>query len=248
MRNIFLLCLFLFGSILVSCKKDKDDPKPTTGSIRATAIPAGAATNMRLTRDNTTIEIAPNSSGIFQADNLQAGNYSVTFTPAVGFQGPQASNVSVTAGSTNDLGTVAFVQPGSPFIGTMSATVNGNTWNSALHGGTVDGSGMGLTISGAAVSLTGTSETIMLNLPNITGLGTYSAPFDASAVYMVASITGTPQTWVSGSNCTITITNIDQVEQKISGTFSFTASPAPGSSASGNKTVTNGTFTNLVIQ
>jgi len=244
--------LLLFSALLFSgCHKDDDeDTAPKTGSIKAMVAPAGSATFMRVTQGNTTLEIAPNN-GFFQTDdNLQAGDYSVTFTPATGFQAPAARNATVTGGNTTDLGTVTLMQPGALLLGTMSATVNGNPWNSTVHAATTDTTS--ITITGTSINPSGSAEAIALSLPNVTGPGTFTGPFHAIAVYTVASLMGgTQNMWVSvgpGTSCTVNITNLDMAAKKISGTYSFTAAPAPNSTATGTKTITNGRFTNLNIQ
>src|SRR5688572_8173889 len=252
MKKLLYLFTFLIFSSLVftSCGNDDDEVvTPQTGSIKAAVTPAGSATNMRITQGSTTLEIAPNSSGIFQADNLQAGEYSVTFTPAMGFQAPAARNAIVTGGNTTDLGTVTLTQPGNQFLGSMSAKVNGVSWNSIIHGATMD---MGdLTITGTVPNLTGSTELIVLNIMNVTGPGTFTGPSNAVGVFTSTALGGSPSTWVSGGptgNCTVTITNFDTANKKVSGTFSFTGFADPTSSATGTKTITNGTFTNLNIQ
>ena len=175
MKKLFYLFTFLACCTLIftGCSKDDDEATaPQTGSIKAAVSPAGAATNMRLTQGSTTLEITPNSNGIFQADNLQAGDYAVTFTPATGFQAPAARNVTVTGGNTTDLGTVTLMQPGSQFLGTMSATINGMPWNSTVHLATI--SNGGLNITGSGMNLSGTGESINLSIRNISGPGTFT--------------------------------------------------------------------------
>ena len=46
----------------------------------------------------------------------------------------------------------------------------------------------------------------------------------------------------AASNGTITVTQYDKAGQKISGTFSFTAGALPNTGATGNQSVTNGSF------
>ena len=249
-KLLYLFTFLLFSSLIFTgCGNDDDEvAPPQTGSIKAAVTPAGSATNMRITQGSTTLEIAPNN-GIFQADNLQAGDYSVTFTPAMGFQAPPARNVTVTGGNTTDLGTVTLTQPGNQFLGNMSATVNGSPWNSVVHGATLDNTD--LNITGTIPNLTGSTELIMLNITNVTGPGTFNAPNAMGIFTSVSAMGGGQSVWASGGpfgNCTVNITNFDTTNKKVSGTYSFTAHPDPTSSASGTKTITNGTFTNLNIQ
>ena len=251
MKKLFyLFSLLAFCSLIfTSCGDDNDEEvvAPQTGSIKAMVSPAGSATNMRITQGSITLEITPNN-GVFQADNLQAGEYSVSFTPATGFQAPAARNTTVTGGNTTDLGTVNLVQPGNMFLGSFTANVNGNPWNSIIHGATIDSTG--LTITGTVPNLTGATEIIVLNIANISGTGTFNAPL-AVGVFTSTMLGGGANSWASAGpfgQCTITITKFDMTAKKVSGTFSFTGSPIPGSTASGTKTITTGTFTNLNIQ
>jgi hypothetical protein len=257
MKKLFYLFTLLtfFSLAFTSCKDDNDVPKPEpTGSIKATVSPAGSASNMRVTQGSTTFEITPDGAGVFQANNLTPGDFSVTFTPAMGFQAPAARNVTVTSGNTSDLGTVGLTQPGSQLLGTMSANVNGSSWISTIHGATVNGTNLTITGTSANVSggTSGTADAIILTLQNVTGTGTFSGPINATAIYTQASlIGGTQNTWASavpGGNCTVVITKLDQSNKKISGTFSFVANAAPGGTATGSKSVNSGSFTNLNIQ
>jgi hypothetical protein len=131
----------------------------------------------------------------------------------------------------------------------MTANVNGTAWNSIMHVATMDSTN--LTITGTVPNLTGITQIIALNLMNVTGPGTFTGPADATGVFMATALVGVQNIWASGGptgNCTVTITNFDVVNNKVSGTFSFTAFPDPSTSAFGTKTITNGTFTNLNIQ
>jgi hypothetical protein len=253
MKKLFQLftLLIICGIIFSSCK-DEDKTEPT-GAIKATVSPAGSATNMRVTQGSTTLEITPDGSGIFQANNLTASDYSVSFTPTIGFQSPAARTATVTAGNTTDLGTVYLTQPGGQFLGTMSASVNNIPWNAAVPVATIQNGT--LTITGSTANTSGgtiSGEAIFLTIPNATGLGTFNGPVNAIASFTQGSISGGAQSsWSSVipvSSCFITITKFDQVNQKISGTFSFSANPVPNTSATGTKVVNNGTFTDLNLQ
>ena len=51
---------------------------------------------------------------------------------------------------------------------------------------------------------------------------------------------------IGDGSATITITKFDASSKKMSGTFTFTA-PASGAPATGNKTITNGSFTDVSV-
>jgi hypothetical protein len=253
MKKLFYLFAFLLlGSFaLSSCSNDDDevvvDPD---GNIKAMVTPAGSAQNMRVTQGgSTTLEITPDGAGVFMASNLKAGDYTVTFTPALGFQAPNPQAVNVTGGNTSDLGTVTLQQgfPGSA-LGWLSAMVNNSPWNSLVAGATV--SGTDVTITGSSVNLTsGSGDAILLTLKNVTGPGTYSGPVNATAIFSTVSPTtgSNPPTWAA-FNAIVIITKFDTSAKKLSGTFTFTAMAVPTTPATGTKTITNGTFTDVIFQ
>lgn len=264
MKKLFsLFFLVLFSSLLLSsCSNDDDDkpaptptPAPAPGIIKAMVTPAGSAKNMLVTQGSTTQEATPDANGVFQINNLAAGDYSVTFTPITGYTAPAAQNATVTAGNTTDLGTITLTSPTSQLLGTMSATVNGAPWLSMIQAAQV--SGDTLTITGTSADLTGgtsgSGDVIVLMLQHVTGPGTFSNQTGAMGIYTTVSLTGggsTPPTWITAilGSCTVTITKFDKTAKKITGTFSFKANPMPGTSSSGTKTITNGAFTNLMYQ
>ncbi len=260
MKRLHYLFTFLLISTLAftGCKNDDDDvvadPVIKPGSIKAMVSPPNSATNMRATQGSVTKEVTPDAAGVFQINDLVPGSYSVTFTPATGFQAPPARNVTVTSDNVTDLGTITLTQPGNQFLGSFSATVDGKGWNSTIHGARLDTTS--LTITGTMINMAGgipsSTELIILTLTNVTGPGTFNGPSNAIGIVTSASLMGgTQNNWASfgpGSNCTVTLTKFDQATKKVSGTFSFRANADPTSGASGIKTVTGGTFTDLNIQ
>lgn len=82
-----------------------------------------------------------------------------------------------------------------------------------------------------------------ISLTGPTALGTYTEANDETSGFY---ITKNGALWMSsmGGTVTLTITKYDVNSKKMSGTFTFTA-PAAGSDATGTKTVTNGSFTDV---
>ncbi len=120
---------------------------------------------------------------------------------------------------------------------TMSATVAGTAWSATLA---VQGQ-----VSGNILSISGTNGTyqVALTVPGVSAPGTYAVgPGNSGIAQLVQIITGTP-TWTSslvGGSGTIVVTAL--TASRVAGTFSFSGAPSPGSSASGTRAVTNGTF------
>jgi hypothetical protein len=120
---------------------------------------------------------------------------------------------------------------------TMSATVAGTAWSGTLavqgtHGGNV-----------LAVSGTNGTYQIQLTVPGVAATGTFNfGPGNLGVAQLVQVTTGTPA-WTSslvGGAGSITVTTLTTT--RAAGTFTFTAAASPGTSATGTRTVTNGTF------
>ncbi len=120
----------------------------------------------------------------------------------------------------------------------MTAQINGTAWtaicvtvaswpNNILSLGATDGS---QSIGLGAIA---------------TGPGTYSMSTGAANATINLLPATNPSAWWAnaaavGSSGTLTVTRLDTIGAV--GTFSFTAVPTPGTGSTGNKTVTNGTF------
>lgn len=114
----------------------------TPGSLSGTISPAGAASQIRITDDNTHVAfyITPDSkTGIFKSNILlSVGTYTLSATPALGYIAPTSKSITVTTGQNTDAGTIIFTQmPRGIISGTLSpassvsnvlATLNGSVW------------------------------------------------------------------------------------------------------------------------
>lgn len=122
----------------------------------------------------------------------------------------------------------------------MTAKVNGVDWVAALPASAYN---LG-EISLMGASMDGQGIGMYAEDTKITQPGTYTV----RAVYSVVpqdSMFG--PTWGSPTGI-MTITKLDTVAKKVSGTFSFTAEAEPTSGASGTRTITNGFFNDIIMQ
>jgi hypothetical protein len=125
----------------------------------------------------------------------------------------------------------------------MQATIAGTQWSanplaiSAVRSGTV------LSIAGSDIKA-GTTTQININLPNVTGTGTFQLnPNFAGQLALLTITTGTtPAVWttvLSPATGSISITTL--TDERVAGTFTFTAQTS-GAPATGTRAVTSGTF------
>lgn len=123
----------------------------------------------------------------------------------------------------------------------FTAQIDGAAWNSLTISTSAHGSTNGtFTLIGAVTSPTQTS--MSLTLWNIGAPGTYPLGVGPTVPGGTANVTTGIQTWstpLSGAAGTVTVTAVSAT--KITGTFSFVATPFSGG-ASGNRTVAQGTF------
>jgi hypothetical protein len=136
--------------------------------------------------------------------------------------------------------------------GTVTWTVNGQTYSSSALAAAPVGPGDNIGVVGTTDDK---ATTVMLSLPGIDakGAGTYSLVVPSSGNSLPPSAllgmyTNQPQaaqysTTVGpgATNGVVTVTQYDKANQKLSGTFSFTAKNSIGF-PTGVQTATNGTF------
>ncbi|MBK7595943.1 MAG: hypothetical protein IPP98_01475 [Gemmatimonadetes bacterium] len=120
---------------------------------------------------------------------------------------------------------------------TMSATVAGTAWSGTLA--------VQVTYAGNVLAVSGTNGTyqIVLTVPGVNATGTYNVgPGNLGVAQLVQVTAGTPA-WTSslvGGAGSITVTTL--TASRAAGTFTFTAAASPGTSATGTRSVTNGSF------
>lgn len=122
----------------------------------------------------------------------------------------------------------------------MTAKVDGVDWGAAIpvakldHG---DFTLMGASFSGKAIGFYSLGN-------NIAQPGTFSA----TSIYSEVTPGQTDGPTWGNPLSSFTITKLDTVNKKVSGTFSFTGVAQPLSGATGLKTITNGIFTDITLQ
>lgn len=126
----------------------------------------------------------------------------------------------------------------------MEASVAGVQWTANPLAIAAARSGTVLTITGSDVK-PGTSTQISINLPNVSGPGTF--PLNPNVVGQLALLTittgTTPSVWttaLSPGTGSISITTL--TTERVAGTFSFTAQASPGTPATSQRAVSSGTF------
>ncbi|HEY9384930.1 MAG TPA: hypothetical protein VIP80_15580 [Gemmatimonadales bacterium] len=140
--------------------------------------------------------------------------------------------------------------PGGNGIGTFSAVIDGVAWTSdalTLQVATSQSVPGYQLISGTKVSGQNYVN-IMLTLGYIGGTGTYplgvnqgtNAGGSGAVTSQTGGVLGLWNTGFSGAAGTVTITSLTST--RMAGTFQFTAPPQLGSTATGNRVVTNGVF------
>ena len=120
---------------------------------------------------------------------------------------------------------------------TMTATVAGSAWSGTLA---VQG-----THNGNVLAISGTNGTYQLSLtiPGVAATGTFNfGPGTLGIAQLVQVTTGTPAwtTSLVGGTGSITVTTLTAT--RAAGSFSFTGAASPGTSATGTRAVTSGSF------
>lgn len=245
----------------VSCSKKQDDPTPpaiSSGTVDGTITPVGSINFAVLTLPGATngTLTAPDVQGYFKFSNVEAGTYNLSFREASGYIAPSPRTITVAAGGTTSLGSIAVSSSGPSSLalrGTATWSRGGTTYTSTTIGGT-----FGL-LNGApssfnllATSQSGTNAEILgLALPTFAGTGLYLLERSTNNGYAtyVRTAGGIPvgsfgTLNYNGTLGTITITAFNPTARTITGTFGFTAYDPRGSVQLGTDRVdvSNGTF------
>jgi hypothetical protein len=123
--------------------------------------------------------------------------------------------------------------------GKMSSSLNGQSWNAAI---------IAAGTSATHFSLTGINDlqTLVLTIPRPTATGTYTLSNAAGSILQawdpnaVAPAGARCCYGIAGDVGTITFTSLTVTRAK--GTFTATLRPQPGTAATGQLVITNGTF------
>lgn len=134
--------------------------------------------------------------------------------------------------------------PGGGGGGTMTATIDGGNFAPRSDDVEVHFNGGVLNISGTATS-GNTTTTITLNVLNVVGAGTFPLNPNNAAQYgeIIQSQGGAASGWtttLSPGTGSVVLTSLSG--SRIEGTFQFTGQFKPGTAATGQKSVTTGSF------
>ncbi|RYY35945.1 MAG: hypothetical protein EOP46_08190 [Sphingobacteriaceae bacterium] len=261
MKRIFSILALLFIS-LTACKKDRvskdtavkdadpivQEPVFTYGNLSGSIYPAGAAEKITLTSDSD-----PNVAAVVQLDpitgnfskwELKPGTYHLIVLPKSSYALTTTDySIQITEGETTAVGTIIAEEksPEPDKTYSFSYKLNGSRES---YGDRSTYNGTDLKITGRRSEGTyqklgyATFETTL----SVTGV-TEPGDYDAKMTYVTTKGTIGYRTWGSaaeGGSAKVTVTTIDPVNKKISGSFTATLVPIAGTS--GTLNVTEGTF------
>jgi hypothetical protein len=101
------------------------------------------------------------------------------------------------------------------------------------------------------ITVTAASGNITMSLLTPDAVGSYNSTTSTVVSGSVVEKQATnDHVWTSqyGGDATIAITKLDRTNKLVSGTFTFTAKPMSSGTALGDKKVTDGSFTDIIIQ
>jgi hypothetical protein len=124
--------------------------------------------------------------------------------------------------------------------GSMSATINGSSFNATSSLTTFTTLGGGVLPATLTVSGVSGTRTLAFSLSG-NGVGTFTVAA-ADVNFVIAEGAAGWQGIVSAAGSSGTVTLTTWTADRAVGTFSVTATPTPGTGASGDRTVTNGRF------
>ncbi|MBJ6108934.1 carboxypeptidase regulatory-like domain-containing protein [Hymenobacter sp. BT523] len=241
---IALSVVLLLGS---SCsKRAQDTPAPaaevwTGPSITGLIQPADALSGVSLA-DNITqqtiVSTSPDSKGIYRFDAVPAGTYMLYFNSKYGYVRPRQLSVSVTAGKTSVVPTVAVIKSTASFIADGKVFNPSLVWLSIGFDGKIPPSPgiFSAVLSDEEFGLKQATYQLYLSMPYAVAKGTYA--LNGASAYAIFSETNkgifdsrlNPSTVSSPGTLTITaVENKAPFPRSVSGTFSFTGTdPALG--------------------
>jgi hypothetical protein len=240
----------LLGS--VACHKEADE-LDATGTITATILPAGYATQVTATdAAGRAYTVTPDATtGAFKLVNVPAGTYTLTVDTKLAYQTPAPQQAQVKVGQTTALYYSTLTRD-TKLRGTLSWVENGVRYTAANVYGEIN-SGL-VSVDGYVLS-NGVGREVAFVIPTygpsgsrLTGVGTYPLgqqeyPFGK---YTLSAAAG-PAFWYTprqgAGSGQVQVTQYDPAAFAITGTFAFTAEPFSNpTGAPGNVTITDGSF------
>lgn len=233
--------MLALAGILAGCGNDEDpaqpDPRPNTspnGSVVGSVSPANGASRVLLFAGQDTLKTTPNSTGVFSFADVKPGNYQVVARAYPGYLAPAPTAVTLEAGKVTEVPEIKMMAL--PINGLLAVTINGSP---------VNGTPIFSAVGNGSLSYSDGNLGFYLELPVISGPGTYTnANSDLNVIVIEGPSGARWETTKTLGTASLTVTSYDPVTLKGDATFSFTA-PASANGATGSKTGTNGSLQNV---
>ena len=248
--TLLLALLFVHG-----CSKDSgsggNNSENSKGNLSGSITPTYSAFRIVATSGGSSFISDVDGSGNYKFEGLKYGSYSLQIYPVKGYSKP--SPVSVDINSSNNSTNSITLSPSST-DGNMTYTLNGNSYSffypfTAAYYTGIGTNGFLLDCQTDVPSADHWSLSVMFD--NFNGPGTYpvtNEPNSRFDIIKYADAGATVSVWSSsyGGSATIIVNSMDTISHRISGTFNVTAKP--GANASGDMTISDGTFNNLYYE
>ena len=259
MKHLFsLFWLTMFAAttltlVLSACGKEETaNPSPTTGTVTGQLTPATAVITVTATSTTTpatTATATPTASGAYTFSTLAPGSYTLSFTPAMGYAAPATQTVAVTAGATVTATPVTVTASlGGPSSGArFTYTLNGTaTTANLVSANVVFGSLFVQSSSNQGSQLVTLSLEPVPTGPRSYSFGGAGSTSEITVTEVASSSLAEWSTSAPAGTGTVTITAVSTNPRRVSGTFSAGVPPR-GATASGQRTLTAGSFSNLAF-
>lgn len=225
--------MLAFATLMSGCSKDDNATQPNiTGNISGSIDPTNGASQVLLYAGQDTLKATPDNFGDFEFNEVKPGNYHIVAKPFSDHEAPGPAPVTITAGKTEPVH-IQLIKI--PIDGLISVSVDGST---------LSGTPLFSAVGNGSISISNVTLGVYLELPVITGPGTFTNANSNLNVIVLEGPTGARwETIKTSGTATLTVTSFDPVTLKGNATFSFSA-PANGNGATGNKAGTNGSLKN----
>ena len=247
----YFFSLLLLSSLVAACGQ-KSDPAPvatpTTGTITGTVSPARAVTQVTAkTAGGLTFTATPDAStGAFTTPALAAGQYTLSFTMAPGYLKIADKMITVTAGQAASAGIVQATSDGTIKSGTITWTVNGQTYTTTALTGKVDRSvNRTFYVTGTVTSGNQVDELNLALSTTFSGASSYDyKTYYNSAGYrrVVGGLPTLDYRTSTNSTGTLVVTQYDEAAGTMTGTFGFVAPANGAGTGPSSATISNGSF------
>ena len=236
LKHFLILALAAFAT---ACGNDEDTSQPTptpaatTGEVSGTVTPSNGASHVFLISGTDTLKTVPSAFGDFEFAEVKPGTYQVMAKPFFDHEAPAPTSVTVKAGQTTTVPVITLTKI--PIDGLISVSLDGSV---------ISGTPLFSAVGNGSISISNSTDQVYLELPIITGTGTYTnANSDLNVIILQSPTSARWETTKTLGTATLTVTSFDPVTLKGNATFSFSA-PASANGATGSKVGTNGSLKN----